>query len=157
MNAQEKKAGKWVIEVWDIFHMIQMDRDVMIRKMKEKIDLSLPLVRLLLQIDEMSDASQTEIADVLGLDVGNLSRMCRYLEDRGLIIRTRSERDRRALKVRLSDDGQKIADDITRSAHNLLSPLLEAMTEEEVMTMCEGMHRFISMVDKIKENMANEA
>lgn len=157
MNAQEKKAGKWVIEVWDIFHMIQMDRDVMIRKMKEKIDLSLPLVRLLLQIDEMSDASQTEIADVLGLDVGNLSRMCRYLEDRGLIIRTRSERDRRALKVRLSDDGQKIADDITRSAHYLLSPLLEAMTEEEVMTMCEGMHRFISMVDKIKENMANEA
>ena len=110
-------TGKRVIEVWEIFHSIQLDRDVLIRKLKETVDLSLPLVRLLLQIDEMKGASQTEIAETLGLDVGNLSRMCRILEDRNLIQRDRSAKDRRALEVRLSDEGQKTANGITNNAN----------------------------------------
>lgn len=153
----EVKAGKWVLEVWDIFHSIQMDRDVLIRRLKEQVDLSFPLVRLLLQIDEMKEASQTEIAQALQLDVGNLSRLCRVLEDRELIERERSQKDRRALKVRLSGKGQELADRITGSAHAVLGPQLDMMSEEEIANMCKGMRKFIDISEKVKESISIES
>ena len=149
-------TGKRVIEVWEIFHSIQLDRDVLIRKLKETVDLSLPLVRLLLQIDEMKGASQTEIAETLGLDVGNLSRMCRILEDRNLIQRDRSAKDRRALEVRLSDEGQKLANGITNSAKRALEPHLKQMTDKQIQTMCDGMEMFIEFSKKLERTIEND-
>lgn len=148
-------TGKRVIEVWEIFYSIQLDRDVLIRKLKETVDLSLPLVRLLLQIDEMKGASQTEIAETLGLDVGNLSRMCRILEDRNLIQRDRSAKDRRALEVRLSDEGQKLANGITNNAKRALEPHLNQMTDKQIQTMCDGMEMFIEFSKKLERTIEN--
>ncbi len=154
---KSRNARKWVLEVWDIFHMIQLDRDVLIRRLKQNVNLSLPLVRLLLQIDEMKDASQTAIAESLGLDVGNLSRMCRQLEDRNLIVRERSPRDRRAMMVRLSEEGQQMADQIIHGAQDILSPHLDGLSDEEIAKMCFGMRKFIDISEKVKERVQLES
>lgn len=64
----------------------------------------------LLELSFLQEASIKELASALGSDKGNLSRTIDSLVEKGFVLRESNSEDRRALKVRLTEQGsQKVA------------------------------------------------
>jgi DNA-binding MarR family transcriptional regulator len=57
---------------------------------------------------ERSPASQTRIAEILGLDRTTILKLGASLERKGLVVRERDKHDRRAYAVALTPEGERI-------------------------------------------------
>ncbi len=84
----------------------------------------------------------TDVAEIrreLDLDPGYLSRLLASFEEKGLVMRDRSERDRRRQVVRLTGSGRAAVRNFDRRASDELSELLEEHTEDEQHRLVEAM------------------
>ena len=63
---------------------------------------------VLSQLRVLGQASQAELADAAGIDRSNLATIATELCERGLVVRTRHELDRRRYVLRLSTEGERL-------------------------------------------------
>jgi MarR family transcriptional regulator, lower aerobic nicotinate degradation pathway regulator len=98
----------------------------------ETLGLSAREYAVLEVLAERSPLSQTQIAEVLGVDRTTILKLCASLENKGLVVRERDEHDRRAYAVALSPDGERVR----TAAFTLL-----ADTEEQLLTNLAGDQR----------------
>jgi DNA-binding MarR family transcriptional regulator len=84
---------------------------------------------VLSQLRVLGQASQAELADAAGIDRSNLATIAHDLCERGFVVRTRHERDRRRYVLRLSTSGEQLLrrsnDAIDAANDELFSPLDE--------------------------------
>lgn len=78
------------------------------RKALRPLDLSAQQFVVLRQLQDIGAASQTVLADALGVDYSNLATVTAELNERGLIERYRHESDRRRYVVELSASGLEL-------------------------------------------------
>jgi DNA-binding MarR family transcriptional regulator/GNAT superfamily N-acetyltransferase len=95
--------------------------------------------RIIWEIARRGSAEASEIRAELDLDAGYLSRILARFEDGGLIIRERSEADRRRQLVRLTGSGRATFRTFDRRSSKELSQLLEEHTEAEQRRLVEAM------------------
>ncbi len=77
------------------------------------------------------DLLQKDLASRLRLEKSTVSRLVGAMEGRGWVERTRSPRDGRAMELRLTDAGLKVAQDLAEARRAKFSRILEAIPEEE--------------------------
>lgn len=86
------------------------------------------------QLRVLGQASQTELADALGLDRSNLATLAAELCDRGLAERSRDDADRRRYVLRLSEVGERLLSRtegaIAAAEDELLAPLDRGRRDE---------------------------
>lgn len=68
------------------------------------------LVALFVWDDTGSPMAVSELAKLVDAPASTAVRWMQYLEEKGLVVRRRSDRDRRILKVSLSDEGRRRLD-----------------------------------------------
>jgi len=71
-------------------------------------DLTYSQCHTLLEVGTRGEVSLVDLASGLGLDTSTLSRTIQSLVMLGLVTRTTNERDRRYVKIELSDEGRKV-------------------------------------------------
>jgi DNA-binding MarR family transcriptional regulator len=62
---------------------------------------------VLLNIDVEKGTAATKIAPLLGLETRSLTRMLKSMEDNGMIYREADEKDKRGVKIKLTEAGRK--------------------------------------------------
>ena len=89
--------------------------------------LSQQQVELVCAIIVRGDVGMSELGNVLHVEKSNLSNLVDRLEQRGLVVRTRDPRDRRATRVALTDEGTTVATkiyaDVTAGLRRLFGDL----------------------------------
>lgn len=85
------------------------------------------------------------LAEHVPLDVGRISRLVSRLEDRGLIWKARPERDRRVVRVEMTDEGRALAIECMRRVGEHYANVVSGVSEEEL----DDLMTFIA---KITEN-----
>jgi DNA-binding MarR family transcriptional regulator len=75
-----------------------------------------------------------ELARAAYVDTGAMTRMLDRLEAKGLVRRERSPDDRRVVRIELTDQGQRLCDEIPYNLSRVLNSLLRGFTAEEVET-----------------------
>lgn len=105
-------------------------------------DLSLTQVRMLgILLDRT--ARMAELADHLGLERSTLSGLVDRAEKRGLVVRTRSSEDRRALDVALTDEGRLLARRGEAEIGRALAPLTARLTADERASLTTLLERML--------------
>jgi DNA-binding MarR family transcriptional regulator/GNAT superfamily N-acetyltransferase len=82
---------------------------------------------------ELGHGDVAEVADLrreLDIDAGYLSRLLSRLEERGLVVRERSQDDGRRQRVRLTDAGEEAFADLDRRSAGEIGALLDGLGEE---------------------------
>ena len=92
---------------------------------------------------------QTRIANILGKDRPNITRMIDVLETKGYIRREKDENNRRILKVYLTEDGRKKADIAKPLKDRMNAAQYKNMTDEEILTL-------INLLRKVRRNIVDE-
>ncbi|WP_336630575.1 MULTISPECIES: MarR family winged helix-turn-helix transcriptional regulator [unclassified Microbacterium] len=67
-----------------------------------------------------------ELGDELGLDSGTLSPLLRRLEDRGIVARRRDTADERVVRVRLTEAGAVVHDEVVAAAGCLVPAFVDS-------------------------------
>ncbi len=95
---------------------------------------------LLDQLSELRDPTQGTLADILDVDRTTLVPMLASMERQGLVRRTPSTEDRRALKVELTAKGQLLLQKLRPIAAAHERRLCRGMTESDKAAFIEALH-----------------
>ena len=93
-------------------------------------DFSLPEARVIFELGHCDGMSARDLADMLGLDPGYLSRLLNGLKRRGIVTRSVSEADRRRHVLALTDDGRSALDGLQEKSRSEVSAVLEPLGQE---------------------------
>jgi DNA-binding MarR family transcriptional regulator len=97
---------------------------------------------LLVELRTAGEITQQQMADRLSVDKSRVSRLCAALERRDLLARERDVRDRRNLRLCLTESGQKAATQLRQAWRDYHDRMLTAMTAGERHALLVGLTAF---------------
>lgn len=92
---------------------------------------------------------QTQIANILGKDRPNITRMIDVLETNGFIRREKDENNRRILKVYLTEKGREKAEFVKPLKARMNAAQYKGMSDEEILTL-------VTLLRKVRQNIEEE-
>lgn len=84
---------------------------------------------VLLDVGNVNTAA--ELADLIGVDTGAMTRTLNRLEAKGLITRERSEEDKRVVKLALTEKSHHLRVEIFKTIERILNQFFECFSKEE--------------------------
>lgn len=93
-------------------------------------EFSLPEARVIFELGHCDGMSARDLADMLGLDPGYLSRLLNGLKRRGIVTRSVSEADRRRHVLALTDAGLSALDSLQAKSRAEVSAVLEPLGQD---------------------------
>ncbi|WP_298861648.1 MarR family transcriptional regulator [uncultured Sulfitobacter sp.] len=92
-----------------------------------------------------SELDQATLAGLIAYDRATIGGVVKRLEQKGLISRTPSEKDRRAFRLALTPLGQTVLDEVSPIVSALQSDILGGLSEDEAGTLTRLMHKALQM------------
>jgi DNA-binding MarR family transcriptional regulator/GNAT superfamily N-acetyltransferase len=100
---------------------------------------SLTQARILFEIANQKDLTAAELGRELGLDAGYLSRSLAHLEQKGLIVKTRTAGDARQRLLSLSPEGQEAFMLLNNRSHDDVLEMLKRIDPDSQQKMIQAM------------------
>lgn len=97
----------------------------------EDFDYSLPQVATLLMLDEEGELTIKRVAQLLGRSISATSRLLDQLVVRGMISRREDERDRRAKRVAITEQGRALILTLEQRRADVQIVVMEYLSAEE--------------------------
>jgi DNA-binding MarR family transcriptional regulator len=88
--------------------------------------------RILNILDEEGPISQKKLQEMLAVQAGSLSEICGKLEEKGMIERSRDEKDRRNVILKITGDGRKMKQAIHERKDNVIFSALNEQEREQL-------------------------
>lgn len=99
--------------------------------------------RPLLAMSYGHDNTATQIARMVGCDNGATTRLIDRLEDKGLVQRTRSAQDRRAVQLELTPEGERAARVVPYVIADVLNGFLADLTAHDINQLEDLLRRIL--------------
>ncbi len=113
-----------------------------------KHDMTASIGYVLLNIDVEKGTPATKIAPLLGLETRSLTRMLKTMEENGMIYRQADEKDKRGVKIKLTEEGKRKREIARRTVINFNRIVKEQIPENKLKVFFE----VIEDISKVIEN-----
>ncbi|MEG5263729.1 MarR family transcriptional regulator [Pseudomonas sp. JDS28PS106] len=110
-------------------------KDRMLDKYLEPYDVTAAQFKVLIIVAQFCADTPVELCRHLSLDSGSMTRMLDRLEQKGLVVRTRSETDRRQVQLALTEQGRTLAGLLPQIGADAMNDTFAALEPEEVQTL----------------------
>jgi DNA-binding MarR family transcriptional regulator len=98
---------------------------------------------VLMQLNKQPHLSPTELSAHLGHDMGALTRVVDDLHRKRLVLRERSEQDRRGVQITLTQEGRRVAQAAKTAVVELINELVEPYTKAETDQLIALLQRMV--------------
>lgn len=102
---------------------------------------------VLLELRSEGALSQHALGEILDIDPSNLVALLYDLEEQGLIVRRRDQRDRRRYLVEISDDGHERLSQVDRTSAEVESAFFAVLDDRERKVLREMLMRLVTVGD----------
>lgn len=92
------------------------------------------LIKLLLEKGELS---QAEIAENMQSDKATVGAIVKMLVNKGLVIRTKSDLDKRSYKIQILKEGRDLATKLTKEAINTNNKALQGFKDKDIQKLLD--------------------
>lgn len=99
-------------------------------------------------LSEHNGISQRELSNLMCVKDSSVGRLIDRLERDGIVVRNRSQKDRRVIKISLTETGKKLFEKLYPLGEEFNNKLMENISEEELETFEKVLK---TMLDNIKE------
>lgn len=134
---------------WDYTRKISENTHILISSFCEEYKLTALQVRILVAIKQHSGATIGSLAETMQVAGTNMSTMCKKLEQKGLIQRTRDPEDERVVKVELTKEGEQIVKHIDQTFTKKISQYIHKEDPEVAQQIITGLKKMNELVEKI--------
>lgn len=105
---------------------------------------------VLLSIDEENGTPATQIGPLVGMETGSLTRMLNSLEEEQLIIRKHDDKDKRLVKIFLTEKGIQKRAVAKKVVKHFNGKVRESVSEEKLAIFFEVIEKINSMISEKK-------
>jgi DNA-binding MarR family transcriptional regulator len=120
------------LRIWDLLRDASVNTEFLMTEFSSRNKLSRLQGRTMLQIFIQERVRLSDLAEIMGMNPGNLSRVCQSLERDSLLQRERSTNDRRVWTISLTEKGQKVIKEIVVSIEDSFKKFLQEHSSEEL-------------------------
>jgi DNA-binding MarR family transcriptional regulator len=106
------------------------------------VEITLPQHRLLVLLAARGDQSIGSLAESLGVNASNASRLCDRLQRQGLVARRPSPADGRAVNVVLTPSGRDLLGAVHTERRRAVADILAQLDPDGARTIAAGFQRF---------------
>ena len=99
-------------------------------------------------ISDDSETNQSKIAEMLGKGKPTVSRTLDALEKKGLVARDELETDRRAKRIRLTEEGEAVLNAVTPCAQRFNNTIREQLDPQEIESFFKVLETILETVDQ---------
>lgn len=117
---------------WNLLRDASVNTEFMMTEFSTRNKLSRLQCRTLLQIFVQKQVRLSDLAMIMGMNPGNLSRVCQSLEHDALLQRERNVSDRREWTISLTENGLKVVQGIVDNIKSAFQNFLHEHSEEEL-------------------------
>jgi DNA-binding MarR family transcriptional regulator len=107
---------------------------------------------MLFIISKNPGISQIEIAEKIHVTPSTVAIMIRRMEKARLVKRVKNEKDRRELKVYLTENAQELVEKIFKKLKNFEAESLKDFTEDEIKTLENLLKKILKNLEAIKDD-----
>jgi DNA-binding MarR family transcriptional regulator len=118
---------------------------------KLNLDINKTQTNILMLINENNEKSMSEISLMTGLEKSSFTRSVDYLEQNGFITRNSSGKDRRIIKLSLTNKGIKAAKLIKHDFDIYLGSLISSFSKKEKDEFFQSLTTISQYINKILE------
>jgi DNA-binding MarR family transcriptional regulator len=101
-------------------------------------------IGVILMLSSRRASTPFELSRAMSYDSGSMTRLLDRLEKKGFVVRTRSDADRRMVKLELTSQGHEAARQLPGLGAAVLNEQLRGFSAEEHATLIELLGRFIA-------------
>ena len=112
--------------------------------------LTLQQMHVLVELVSAPGQTSTQLSERAGILRTNFSSVCHKLEERGLVERRRSDRDRRAFELRATDEGRELLARIDADIRRCYGPAFENEPPETFEAILAGFRALNSFAAKLE-------
>ncbi|NLM38440.1 MAG: MarR family transcriptional regulator [Firmicutes bacterium] len=94
--------------LWDYVRYLRTSLDCLFRPLVEELGLTMLQARILVELQTIGEITVGDLGEHLGTGSGNVSTMCKRLEQLGYVTRERARHDERVVFISLTDEGREI-------------------------------------------------
>lgn len=91
--------------------------------------------KVLIMIARFCAETPADLCRMLSLDSGSMTRMLDRLEQKDLLVRARSDADRRQVRLMLTDAGQAISDQLPQIGAQAMNQMVGVLDQDELITL----------------------
>lgn len=110
---------------------------------------TLPQLRALVVLSRSGALNVTGLAEALGVDRSNASRVCDQLETRGLVRRETADGDRRNVVLEVTPQGTRVVRDLLRRRQIVLEQVMASMQPDERDQLIEALAAFVQAAARL--------
>ena len=114
-------------------------------------DVTLPQYRALVVLGQRGAQRPADLAAALTVTPSTATRMCDRLVTKALVVRDRSDQDRRTVTVSLSPAGQELVRVVTARRRAELRALLDPMPRERRAAVVDGLRSFAEAAGELPD------
>lgn len=111
-------------------------------------DYSLAEVRVMYEISVGKEVQASQIMAAMSIDKSYLSRILKKLEKDGIITKSLSPQDARAMSISLTAKGKKLFDTLNKASDHQIGQLIETLSSAQQQELVSHMHSIISILNK---------
>lgn len=115
----------------------------------EKYGLTYFQYLILLEIDAAGEHTVGELGRRVNMDSGNISSMCKKLEKNGYVMRKRSEKDERVVKISLTGSGKACVDDVKHILDDKYGAFLKDDFRDGMSEIVSGLQMLNLLLSKV--------
>jgi DNA-binding MarR family transcriptional regulator len=112
------------------------------------VEVTLMQHRVLVLLASQSEQSVSALAEQLGVNASNASRVCDRLERLGLVSRRRSTTDARSVRVALTAEGMDVLQAVNHYRRNEIRHVLSSLSTEVGRDVVEALRSFNEAADE---------
>jgi len=144
-------------EVWETLRTIMGQMDSLFGECYESSGITAGQARILILLSREKEISLTGLSQILRVMPGNLSVMCKRLEQGGLLKRQRDKKDERVVLLSLTGKGEETLCRLRRDLESRCKRVLGEIPEGDLKIMREGMQLMSETLSKAVENNTGRA
>ena len=112
--------------------------------------------RILILLRETEGMTQKELTARLGVQPGSASEVLNKLEQAGMILRTPSETDHRTMDIRLTPDGEALAEEASAKRAERHEQMFAVLSDEEKDTLIALLEKVNAHWDQVYRHPGGE-
>jgi DNA-binding MarR family transcriptional regulator len=117
--------------------------------------LSTTQIKTLFILNQYGNSPMSQLCLKTGLEKGSMTSVIDNLLSRMLVVRRRSQSDRRRVIVSLTDEGQVVSDELLRRMHIDFEGKLSTLPADQKLAFHQALHTLKETMDTL-ENMLHE-
>ncbi|MCQ1531606.1 MarR family winged helix-turn-helix transcriptional regulator [Lutispora saccharofermentans] len=134
----------------DLFHLMPMFKNNLIKPLEKTAKTLSPMqIHILLYLKGKEPISMSELAAGLNILKQQMTHLTDKLEENNLIVRIHDKKDRRSVKVSITQSGIDYLNDFRKEALDMIMSKLEQLSAEDIDELHGAMHSIYKIMKKL--------